>query len=285
MARTPRFGFGPPGIVTARGSFSPPMSRVRKVACRPPSAERTATASWNCSSSLGSSGRSRYKSSVRNKPTDSAPSSSAPGTSDGASMFAESSIRTPSRVAAGPVPRDFSACTCDRSRRRRSSYTAIASSSGPMTTSPRDPSTTSLSPDRTAAHKPRTPTTKGISSALRMMAACDVLPPRSAAKPTRPDRGRCKASIGERMDPIPIAAGARGMLCNISGRPRSVRRRRSPMASTSAPRSRRYGSSMRSNVAAIPSITRRTAHSATTRSFSIRRRAPSTTSSSLSIIR
>src|SRR5947209_1021672 len=116
MARTPRLGFAPPGTATARGSFSPPMSSVRKVAGRPPRAVSTATASWNCSSSLGSSGRSRYKSSVRNRPTDSAPNSSALGTSEGASMLAESSIRTPSRLAAGPVTRDFRTCSRDRSR-------------------------------------------------------------------------------------------------------------------------------------------------------------------------
>ena len=150
MARTPRLGFAPRDIAAARGSFSPPMSSVRKVAGRPPRAASTATASWNCSSSLGSSGRSRYKNSVRNRPTASAPNSRAADTSEGASMLAESSIRTPSRVTTGPIPRDFSACSRDRSRSRRSSYSLIVSASGLTITSPSDPSTTSLSPGWTA---------------------------------------------------------------------------------------------------------------------------------------
>ena len=151
-------------------------------------------------------------------------------------MLAESSIRTPSRLAAGPVTRDFRTCSRDRSRPRRSSYSAIVSSSGLTMTSPSDPSTTSLSPGWTAAIKPRTPTTKGISRAFRMMLACDVLPPRSAAKPIMPVRGRCKASIGDRMDPTPIVPGGEARSAKTSGKPRSVLSRRSPMASMSAPR-------------------------------------------------
>ena len=141
-----------------------------------------------------------------------------------------------------------------------------------------------VSPERTVATRPRTPTTNGICCALRMMAACDVLPPCSAANAKRPDRGKCKASIGVSKDPIPIAPAAAAP-DDSSGRPRSVRRRRSPTAATSVPRSRRYASSICSNFAQIASMTLRTAHSAPIRSDSIRREDPSTTSSSRSIIR
>jgi len=46
-------------------------------------------------------------------------------------------------------------------------------------TLPCDPSTITSSPARIDAHRPCTPTTKGISSDLRMIAACDVSPPLS----------------------------------------------------------------------------------------------------------
>ena len=138
--------------------------------------------------------------------------------------------------------------------------------------------------DGTAAHRPRTPTTNGIPSALKMIAACEVLPPCSAAKALRPERDTCKASIADSVEPIPMVPGA-AALGNSSGKPRRLRRSRSPIASTSAPRSRRYGSSIRSNFARIASVTRRTADSAAISSFSINRRVPSTIASSRSIRR
>ncbi len=158
-------------------------------------------------------------------------------------------------------------------------------SSGLMITSPRDPSTTSLSPDRTAAISPRTPTTSGISCARRMIAACDVLPPCSVAKPIRPDRGRCKASIGERRDDTPMLPGAERLSGKTSGKPSSVLSSRSPIASMSSLRSLKYGSFIRLKVATSASITRRTADSAASASLSINRRAASTTAASLSIMR
>ena len=87
------------------------------------------------------------------------------------------------------------------------------------------------------------------------------------------------------MEPTPIVPGANEVSVDTSGKPSSVRSRRSPMASMSARRSRKYGSSIRPNFAAIASITRRTAPSAAISSLSIRRRVPPTISSSLSIIR
>ena len=71
--RTPRNGFASGGIGRAGSGLSAPASSVRTISGRPSSARAISRRVSACSSSLGSSARSRNRNSVRSSPTPSAP--------------------------------------------------------------------------------------------------------------------------------------------------------------------------------------------------------------------
>ena len=96
-------GIGFAGSGSAGSGLSAPASSVRITSGRPSSADAIARRVLTCSSSCGNSARSRYRNSVRSRPTPSAPSDTARAASAGLPRLATISTRTPSRVPAlGP---------------------------------------------------------------------------------------------------------------------------------------------------------------------------------------
>ncbi len=136
--------------------------------------------------------------SLRNRPTPTAPASTAAAASSGNSMLASSSIFSPSSVTAG-------VCR-SRARRPRSSspwrclkpYSARMMGEGSTIITPSSPSMITQSSWRTSWLAPRAPTTAGMSMLRATMAVCELRPPTSVTKPANTLCLNCSMSAGDR---------------------------------------------------------------------------------------
>ena len=110
---------------------------------------------------------------------------------------------------------------------------------------------TTVMSDQTRRPMSSTPTTYGRPSARATIAVCDVRPPPSVQNPAASARPSCAASAGDSscaMAMLPFGASSGD---EVSPTPTRLRSSRSPTSATSLLRSRKYGSSMRSNTAWI----------------------------------
>ena len=132
---------------------------------------------------------------------------------------------------------------------------------------------------------PSTPTTYGSPSARATIAVCEVRPPPSVQNPAASARPSWAASAGDSSCATAMLPFGASSVEAESRTPTRLRSRRSPTSATSLLRSRKYGSSIRSNTAWIWSSALRTAHSAAVLSSRIILRARSTRWTSDSISR
>ncbi|MNO98198.1 hypothetical protein D3C76_899370 [compost metagenome] len=157
--------------------LSPPTSRVRTTSGRPsrPSSTRRYSASWVATS--GAWGWAMKISSVRSKPTPSAPCSTTLAIPLLSPMLANTSTAWPSRVTAGSKRLAQAACKrCSRASRSASAR-CNSSSGGATLTTPRWPSSSNGVPACSSRIAAPAPTTAGMPKARATMALCAVAPP------------------------------------------------------------------------------------------------------------
>ena len=152
-----------------------------------------------CSSTVGSSLRSRKHSSVRNRPT---PCTGSPPAdwADAPSATLASSLRgRPSAVAAGP----FHEASSSRSRLLSSTRARASSGSAPCSMVPVSPSTTTKVP-LGISMMPAAPTTHGMPSWRAMIAVWLVAPPRSVTSAVTISGSSPEVSLGARSSAMRI---------------------------------------------------------------------------------
>ena len=228
---------------------------------RPGRSESAGARAAACSSCVGQSDASRKASSVRSRPTPSAPAASPAVTSAAVPALQRSRIFRPSRVTTGSVR---SAASSRRRRRRRcTSRNASSSRSwlGSRVTVPAWPSSTTASPSAASRISSPRPTTRGTPSARAMIAAWEVAAPAASASPRILPAARFSSamSTGPRSRAMRIV-GRRGAV--VAGAPVSSRAARIPRLRTSAARAASIASSIASSFCACRSVAWRTAPAA-----------------------
>jgi len=219
------------------------------------------------------------KNSLRNSPTPTAPTLTAPSVSSGISMLASSSMRWPSSVSAGVCLSRFRRSRSNSPWRCLKPYSARMMGDGSTINTPASPSMMTQSSCLISWLALRAPTTAGMSMLRATIAVCEVLPPTSVAKPANRLCLNCSMSAGE-MSCATSTSGtsmvsssnrsceclrllpARTATSTGEATPFMWRRMRSTTCARSALRSRRYSSSISSNWRAMVSYWVVSAHSA-----------------------
>ncbi len=182
--RTPSAGLGSAEAERKGSGLSPPASSIRTTTTCPVNIENTDRKAFSCSKIEGAVLARRYKNSVRNNPTPSAPAATANGNSSGRPMFANKATGTLLAVRPG------SGAETDG--------TATAPSAAPVviSTVPRPPSTMTSTPsgsDMTSSH----PTIAGIPSARAKIAVWLVGPPSTVTIASTWSRHKTAVSAGD----------------------------------------------------------------------------------------
>ena len=238
-----------------RGSAPPCRRRGRACGSSPAAAPSRAPRARRAAPARLPSGKPRCasaSSSVRNSPMPSAPCARRGAGRASRPTFAESAMRRPSRVSAGPLAQRVEVLERDRVALLRAPVLGeqrARRARGRCGPSP--PSTIAISPGRAAAHGcPRRPSRRGSRACARRSRRARSSPP-------------CSATIAATLS---ISSMREVRRQDHRRRPRSSPRRsgtlrwrtpsscaitRRPTSSTSSPRSRKYGSSMPLEVLAV----------------------------------
>ena len=215
--------------------FSPPTSRVRMVTGLPSMASTISLRATYCSSSVGVSSRLMYRNSVRSRPIPAAPLRLTISSSMGSSRLAANATVTLSRVTAGTVRIWPRRSATFRASTLSCSYTPSVRAVGLTMTVPRVPSMMTLAPVPTASARSGTPSTRGMPSALAMIAACPSAPPSAVAAPAMRAGSSCAVSAGDNWSAMMIDPGA-AWLNGFKGSRMRLRMMRLPTSRTSSTR-------------------------------------------------
>ena len=234
------------------------------MAGRPSSCARIGASIVRCSSSLGHSGAARKASSVRSRPTPSAPASRAVLSSATPDTFARTRTEWPSSVTDGSSRLAIASARLAVRRLSASVAASILSDVGDRNTSPSLPSTTTGLPGVAASKPSPIPTTIGIPSERATIAAWAETPPAARAIPVTP-RSSSATSAGPRsaairISPPPLPAPS---CCASGSRPTSPAARRPTLRMSSA-RSASRASSIAATTSAWASAESRIAAAAGT---------------------
>ena len=257
---------------------------MRIVTGLPPIPCTTLRYASNCSSSVGSPSRLRNRNSERKRPMPLAPLSSVCATSSGSSMLAESSTSCPSIVIAGLLLSRFSFARSSPISPCFSRYSASTDLSGLTMTTSLVPSTIRSSFSRISWRPLCVATTAGTLRLRATIAVCDVTPPRSVMNAPKRCCLNWMTSAGERSCATRIVCASAPGAPTGPGLPIRRFSTRSTTCTTSALRSRRYGSSIWSNCSTSTPICCASAHSALQRCSAMIRCGASTSVGSLRII-
>ena len=191
--RRPSAGFSSCASLRNASGLSAPASRARTTTFLPGNVLSSSVYASRCCATVGACEALRKRNSVRNRPTPSAPSSTAWAAPPGFPRFARRGTGVPSPRAPGVSGADVA----DLRSSARVCARPSSSSVGSVVTTPEAASTITMSPSASPG-APTTPTMATMDFSRARIAVCEVGPPSEVMSARTMSRSRSAVSAGAR---------------------------------------------------------------------------------------